>query len=699
MSVLHVRHIQEALTGEFDGLIDLSDVAVNAQESQRGVQFLTRALAAFTVRHLTGCSSVDAAAAVIDGRDDHGIDAIAVDEAEPHLWLIQTKWSQQGVAGFDLGAALKLVQGLDLLLNAKYSRFNSRFQAISDKVDRVLRDTGVKITLVPALLGDASVSNEVRQPMADVAQKLNSFGDEMLDIKVLGLRDFHRLIRADSAPPHVELSVTLDGCGWLTNPYTAYYGVMPVEKVARWHETYGDRLFDQNIRKSLGLTKVNRELIDTLCERPDDFWYFNNGITVLCERIRATPRGGTSPNGSRDIVLEGASVVNGAQTVAAIAEALRRKPDVAGEAQIWVRVISLENCPEGFSGEVTGATNTQNRVEKRDLAALDPVQIELRDEFAWALGKAYVIKRGEDEPNRETGCTNLEAAEALACAHSNARLAVQARLGGESLWETGPGSAYVLLFGKKPSAHRVWRSVLLRREVERYLAESADEREGRGAAIASQCGHLLAHAVFQHLNHGQIDHPGATWEEAVLSRVPLVSERALRWMIHALDDEFGQNSYVISVFKNPEKSQILVKRVLLGLSSGEIPELAPEYVPAPAVRGSKKGKAVSILVEAGVLEEGTPLEFRPITGEERHLMTPWLAQDPRRGRVTWVNSKSKPLLWEADGQQYSPTGLVQHMREQALGKENSVQGTRYWFLSGQGSLVELAEFARDGEKS
>jgi len=94
--------------------------------------------------------------------------------------------------------------------------------------------------------------------------------------------------------------------------------------VADWYTEHGDRLFEQNIRKSLGLTRVNQELVDTLVTSPGDFWYYNNGITVLCdstERYQAS-RATYSPI---DLILKGASVVNGAQTVAAIHEAMQRR--------------------------------------------------------------------------------------------------------------------------------------------------------------------------------------------------------------------------------------------------------------------------------------------------------------------------------------------------------------------------------------
>lgn len=101
---LQVRHVRETLPPEFTELIPMADFA-NKQVGERERASLSRALAAFTLRWLTDCPTEDAAASVVDGRDDQGIDAVFVDDARPRLWLVQSRWSDQGMAGFDAGSA------------------------------------------------------------------------------------------------------------------------------------------------------------------------------------------------------------------------------------------------------------------------------------------------------------------------------------------------------------------------------------------------------------------------------------------------------------------------------------------------------------------------------------------------------------------------------------------------------------------
>lgn len=53
-------------------------------------------------------------------------------------------------------------------------------------------------------------------------------------------------------------------------------------------------------------------------------------------------------------------------------------------------------------------------------------------------------------------------------------------------------------------------------------------------------------------------------------------------------------------------------------------------------------------------------------------------------------SVSKPLIWAVDGESYAPSTLVRKMRKDAMGKSQQVQGTLYWHIPGEGSLVDLA---------
>ena len=127
----------------------------------------------------------------------------------------------------------------------------------------------------------------------------------------------------DLAEPPIDLTAKMEEWNLLAEPFEAYQGRVSVAEIAEWYSLHGDRLFQQNIRKSLGLTEVNHGLVETLTQNPDHFWYYNNGITLLCGTAERHNWSRAS-RGPVDLQLHDASVVNGAQTVTAIYEAMQK---------------------------------------------------------------------------------------------------------------------------------------------------------------------------------------------------------------------------------------------------------------------------------------------------------------------------------------------------------------------------------------
>lgn len=130
--------------------------------------------------------------------------------------------------------------------------------------------------------------------------------------------------------------------------------------------------------------------------------------------------------------------------------------------------------------------------------------------------------------------------------------------------------------------------------------------------------------------------------------------------------------------------------------------LSVEYErPVPGGR-SRRANAVSTLVDARRIPDGITLIFVMRGRREREWVGPWLADDDRRSQATWINSRSKPLLWAYDGQRYSPSGLTTKIWELSGWPDHpiSVQGPSQWAIPGKGTLWEMAKAIQDeGETS
>jgi hypothetical protein len=691
MSVVQVRHVQKVLVERFSNLIDLTDQRWPSEDKRRDA-FLSRSLAALAAKIQQPRSDAMAAQAVFDGQDDRGLDAITVEQgsAQSRITLIQAKWSHTGKAKFGEDEVHKMLRGLDLILNLDFRRFNSRFQLHVPELERAFESGSPKVTLVPSLMRTEPLSADVRQLLEEKIREYNHVED-MVDYEVLDLRDFHREILGNAATPRINAHLRLEGFGLESMPYMAIYGTMAVQDVAALFEEHGRGLFARNIRDALDLTDVNLKIRNTLLEKPEHFWYFSNGITMLCDKIKTT--GGSSiPGRVGEFQLVGVSVVNGAQTVSAIHRAFNTSVEKSSIGRVLVRLISLEDCPPGFGDEVTTSTNTQNPIEERDFKSLDPCQIRLRDDFALALHLSYVIKRGEPLPDPDHGCSISEAAEALAATHPDAEFAALAKRDLASLWQA---SRYEVLFGPEPNAYRVWRSVQLLRTVRDQLARLREGLLWRAAAVASYGDLLITHILYRQLDVQNIEAPAADWDAQFL-RVSALTADALGWALQAIDAEYGPTSQVIAAVRKTERIQKVAQHAVRGMLSGRpAPALNAEYRVAGADEGTGRQIAtVKTLVAARRIPDGMILEFRPISRVERREMTDWLAIEPARSLAVWRNRPQAQLQWQADMNWYSPSGLVRKMRKLASGKDQAAQGTLHWHVPGEGSLVELANTLR-----
>jgi hypothetical protein len=149
-------------------------------------------------------------------------------------------------------------------------------------------------------------------------------------------------------------------------------------------QKYGGQLSSANVRDYLGsrttTRNINRQIEKTAQEDPQNFWIFNNGITILTTGIHV--------KGKR-LTLKGGAIINGAQTTGSLAEAA--KAGKLGDAQILVRAIRCNDS--SLVDSMIRYNNTQNPIKAWELRVIDPTQLRLRDEFGH-LDVIYQLRRG-----------------------------------------------------------------------------------------------------------------------------------------------------------------------------------------------------------------------------------------------------------------------------------------------------------------
>ena len=553
MSKLHVNQIAGYLSTNCDGRIPMADVAGLQDTEQKRKLFLSRALAAFAVAHLTGTNFDAVCAKVTDGQRDGGIDLIHFEETEKTLYLVQSKWHSEGHGSIDVGDMLKFLAGVKKLLDDDFASFNERIQQRQEEVQRATYDATAKIVLLLVHTGQEDIAAE---PAGELRAYVDAQNDpsEIVFQRVLSQAELHKAVAAGVAGAPIRVEVQVLEWGQVREPYQSVYGQVNGDEIARWYEQHGTRLFAPNLRQFLGRTSVNDDIVATLLERPTDFWYFNNGITGISTQIAKKPVGGNTTN-SGIFECDGFFVVNGAQTVGSIWEAWRKDPEKIGQARVPVRIISQEGGKPDFGTEITRFTNTQNSIEKRDFVALDAQQERLRQELA-IEGVNYLYKSGGAKLDPKASFDLLEATLALSCASTDVSLAVQAKREIGKLWEDITKAPYRVLFNPSVTGPYLWDVVQLHRDIAAAVAATARHNTGRSALILVHGNRLTEWLTFKALQWAA-NRRYPEVKDHVMSAAASTADRVI-----AAVTEMFPDSYPASLFKNATKCKALASKLV-----------------------------------------------------------------------------------------------------------------------------------------
>jgi hypothetical protein len=480
----------------------------NAQRSN----FLSKAIAAFVLHEEAGASLDEAAAASIDGGNDHGIDSIFI-TCDNTIWLVQSKYIDSGTGEPVLGDVSKFRDGVADLLQGQLDRFNSALQSRQVNLTTALNSEVCKIEVVLAHTGGA-IHDDRRHIFGDLERAFNGTNPGFVRCRAFGLATLHDLHLSGTSEAPIDAEVDLKDFGYAEAPYRAFYGRMKAKRLVELWNVYREQLVARNIRRFKGATRVNEGLNETLKHEAAHFFYFNNGVTFLCQSITEQhPRDANRQSGK--FRVRGLSIINGAQTVGAIAqEPITHYDD--HPAEVLATFVCLENAPDDFGDRVTQSRNRQNAVDLEDFAALDERQDIWQDTLRMA-GITYLVKQGVDDPRPSSTCFSVrELAPFLACAVTTgdwphyvvAAKADKKRLFGREGFLSSQDplrEAYDTLFADSLTARRMWRIAQVGRTViEAVRARSASEADPVGQPggilpakdILSSAGWLILHVVF-----------------------------------------------------------------------------------------------------------------------------------------------------------------------------------------------------------
>lgn len=392
-----------------------------------------------------------AASALTGGPGDKGVDAVLIDDRSRSVFLVQGKYRKRLSAATEKRAdVLNLAQLANTLTNRDHRIFASLLRGMAEDARQRLEEARTKILRSHYRLRLYYVTTgKCSKPLRDELARHARSQDQDVAAAVIDGRQL-LLLLADYldgvAPPIPSLELEMEsGHGVRVNAvHQRYDGGTKIESwvfsmnsdgIADLYETAGPRIFARNVRGFLGSTEINEAMALTLQDEPEYFWYYNNGVTIICDGAEKISRRG------RDFLkVNNPQIINGQQTT----RTLHRHREDGRGASVLVRVIHVprgevhdEAAFEGLVSQIVAATNWQNAIRPSDLMSNDRRQIEIERELR-KLGYHYLRKRetkGEAKQRAAAKHKWMIAKDALAQAIAACSLdPVIVRLGKERLF-------------------------------------------------------------------------------------------------------------------------------------------------------------------------------------------------------------------------------------------------------------------------
>jgi hypothetical protein len=345
---------------------------------------------------------VDADDAICDRPNDRGIDGVFVDHTKQEVIILQGKLKQKESTIGDAGlrelagtiSQLDTPQSVQALLDGGANQ--ELKAALTRNNVKSLIENGYHVigAFICNQALDANGIEFIRQDSSIRVYDRNAIAAEFIDIdKEGGISGTFAFDTSYVSPMVIN-----------TGDKAVTY-ILPVQAIelVKLSGIDDGTLFSQNVRHSLGNTKVNKELRVSVLDKAEheNFTLYHNGVTILCKK--AVQNGET-------LEVTDYVVVNGAQSISTFRKSSEH---LSKDLRVLAKIIELEN--PALSKKITINSNNQNAIKPRDLKSNNEVQVRLLEEFNKIEGGAFAfeIKRGQEIKTGKEIITNEEAGRLL----------------------------------------------------------------------------------------------------------------------------------------------------------------------------------------------------------------------------------------------------------------------------------------------
>lgn len=312
--------------------------------------------------------------------DDLTVDCYVWNKESKDLYLIQNKYYSEDTT-LDIGYVRSnfLVTGISNLEKGTYTHSPELQKIFSENKND--EDFTVHLNLY------ATINPKDKSKYEDAVRNFNSFHiNDRYIAHIYWLNDLESLFFGEPIKDSVSLkfkiksvnkgtilSINKEAYG-LNQTLNARYVFTPILNLFDLVKTAKEKeypIFDENIREYLGSAgTVNKGIYKTLTDPVDrrNFFYYNNGITVIVDKI------GTIDNsGGASIEVSNPQIVNGCQTVSTIYEALdgfvqSELEENFKDVFVMVKILEIPQRDEEYvalTKNIVKYNNSQNDIGKK----------------------------------------------------------------------------------------------------------------------------------------------------------------------------------------------------------------------------------------------------------------------------------------------------------------------------------------------
>lgn len=352
---------------------------------------------------------------IIDYKD-YGIDAYECFEDTKEVYLIQNKYYSESTAiTADYVENDFLCRSIGALENGTFKR-STELQSFFNKYKD---DSDFTVYL------QLFVTNNIHSSEADEYIKKFNLDHPKYIAKIFYLDDIEERYYNEVKENKKNLTVSISSINngtilninnaayKLANVIDAKYVFTPVVSVFKMYEAAikdGYPIFDKNIREYLGNRGVNKNIYNTLINQEDrkNFFYYNNGITIICDKIDSPiTKAQANSNLSVSFNIHNPQIVNGCQTVNSIYEVLKNINPSELYSQfkdtfVMLKILQIDRKSDDqqvLYRNIVKFNNSQNSIDEKTFVSNNGIFSRLQTEFE---NKGFLLLIKQSDKNKYT---------------------------------------------------------------------------------------------------------------------------------------------------------------------------------------------------------------------------------------------------------------------------------------------------------